>query len=79
MGLAPRSRNASGRRPKRQVQLPEKYSHDYPVGEGHDYVLNAVPLEIWQRAKQRAHGDQRSVRVILIRALDLYGSGRLNL
>jgi hypothetical protein len=42
-------------------------------------VLNAVPLEIWQRAKRRAHGDQRSVRVILIRALDQYGRGRLDL
>jgi hypothetical protein len=79
VGAASRPRKAGGRRPQRQVQLPEKYSHDYPVDEGHDYVLNAVPFEIWQRAKRRAHGDQRSVRVILIRALDLYGSGRLDL
>ncbi len=79
MGAASRPRKAGGRRPKRQVQLPKEYSHDYPVGEGHDYVLNAVPFEIWQRAKRRAHGNQRSVRVILIRALDRYGSGRLDL
>jgi len=49
------------------------------VGEGHDYVLNAIPVQIWERAKRRAHGDQRSVRVILIRPLALFGSGRLDL
>jgi hypothetical protein len=49
------------------------------VNEGHDYVLNAIPSRIWERAKGRAHAQQLSVRVVLIRALDLYGAGRLNL
>lgn len=40
-------------------------------------MLNAIPIDIWRRAKKRAHATDRSVRVILIRALDLYGSGRL--
>ena len=55
-----------------------RYSHDYPVSEGHDYSLNAIPVQIWARAKQRAHAEQRSVRGILIRALDLYGSGKID-
>jgi hypothetical protein len=79
VGGASRPRTARGRHPKRQVELPEKYSHDFLVGQGHDYVLNAIPVQIWERAKRRAHGDQQSVRVILIRALDLFGSGRLDL
>jgi len=49
------------------------------VHKGHHYTLNAIPTAIWERAKRRAHGEQQSVRVVLIRALDLYGSGRLKL
>lgn len=80
MARAPRSRKtASAKRRRRQVQLPARYSHDYPVGQGHDYALNDVPLGIWSRAKARAHAEELSVRVILIRALDLYGSGKLDL
>jgi hypothetical protein len=78
VGVTPRS-DTSGRRPKRKVQLPRNYSHDYPVSNGHDYSLNAVPLDVWRRAKRRAHAEGRAVRVILIKALDLYGSGRIDL
>lgn len=46
--------------------------------EGHNYSLNGVPRVVWERAKKRAHADDRSVRVVLIRALDLYGSGQLD-
>ena len=60
-------------------RFPARYSKDYPVNEGHSYVLNAIPFDIWERAKMRAHGEERAVRTILIKALDLYGSGRLNL
>jgi len=49
------------------------------VSEGHDYTINAIPQDVWERAKRRAHAEQRSVRVVLIRALDLYGAGRLDL
>lgn len=42
-------------------------------------MLNGVPLEIWRRAKRRAHAEERAVRVVLIRALELYGQGELNL
>jgi hypothetical protein len=49
------------------------------VEQGHDYSLNGIPVDVWERAKKRAHSESRSVRVILIRALESYGSGRLNL
>ena len=70
---------ASATRRHGQARFPARYSHDYPVHEGHDYSLNSIPQQIWERAKRRAHAEQRSVRVILIRALDLYGDGRLDL
>jgi hypothetical protein len=79
VGAASRPRKAGGRRPKRQVQFPPQYSHDYPVSHGHHYALHAVPLDIWRRAIRRAHGDGKSMRLILIRALDLYAKGRLSL
>ncbi len=79
MGRAPRSRLAAGPRRRREVRLPARYSHEYPVSEGHDYTINAIPQDVWERAKRRAHAEQRSVRVVLIRALDLYGAGRLDL
>jgi hypothetical protein len=75
----PAGQPADGKRRRREVQLPARYSHDYPVSEGHDYSLNAIPTAIWERAKRRAHAEDRSVRVVLIRALDLYAAGRLDL
>jgi hypothetical protein len=74
----PRSPKASAGRARRQISRPATYSHDYPTGGGHDYVLKAIPTDIWERAKKRAHGEQLAVRSVLIRALDLYGRGRLN-
>jgi predicted kinase len=74
---APRSRKASGRRSRQQVELPARYSKEYPVREGHNYVLNGIPIDVWERAKARAHAEDRSVRLVLIKALDLYGAGRL--
>jgi hypothetical protein len=76
---APRSRKAGGGRPKRQVQLPAKYTKDFPVHEGHQFSVRGIPYEVWERAKRRAHAEDHSVRVIVIRALDLFGKGRLNL
>ena len=76
---APRSRKASGSRPTPHRRFPAKYSHDYPVGRGHSYSLNDVPDEVWDRAKERAHAQDRSIRVVLIRALELFGSGRLDI
>ena len=75
---APRPRKTGERRPKRKVQLPARYSHEYPVHEGHNYSLYAIPFDVWERAKRRAHAEDRSVRVVLIRALELYAAGRLN-
>jgi hypothetical protein len=68
--------NAKRRSPK--VDYPAHASREYRVDAGHDYHLNGVPLDIWQRAKKRAHADQRSIRIVLIRALDLFGSGNLD-
>ncbi len=72
-------RTAGAKRRSREVDYPAHVSRDYRVDAGHDYVLNGVPLDIWQRAKKRAHAEQRAVRVVLIRALELYGNGQLNL
>ena len=78
MAGAPRSRKGSGR-PTQRRRFPAKYSHEYPIGTGHDYSLHAIPLDVWERAKRRAHAQDRSVRVVLIRALELFGSGRLDI
>lgn len=43
---------------------------------GHDYRLRSVPLAIWKPATRRALADQRSIRVVLIRALEEYAAGR---
>jgi hypothetical protein len=74
----PRSRKGSGR-PTRRGRFPAKYSHEYPIAKGHDYSLHAIPVDVWERAKRRAHAQDRSIRVILIRALELFGSGRIEL
>jgi hypothetical protein len=49
------------------------------VSEGHHYSLNAIPSDVWEKAKKRAHGEDRAIRWVLIRCLELYGSGRINL
>lgn len=79
MGVASRPKNSGGRRPKSKKQYPAKASREYPVQEGHNYLLNGIPENVWQRAKTRAHAQDQSVRVVLIRALELFGSGRLEL
>ncbi len=79
MGDARRPRKADARRSRRQIQLPAKYSHDYPVSDGHNYLLRSVPLTTWAQARKRALAEDRSVRVVLIRALEAYAAGRLSL
>jgi hypothetical protein len=74
-----RGKTAGAKRRRREVHYPAHASREYRVDAGHDYVLNGVPLAIWQRARRRAHAEQRAVRVVLIRALELYGNGELNL
>ena len=74
----PRSRKASGR-PKRQIQLPARYSHDYPVQHGHNYLVRSIPPNVWTRARKRAASEERAIRVVVIRALELYASGRLDI
>jgi hypothetical protein len=59
-------------REKRKIQLPAQYSHTYPVSSGHNYLLRAVPLDVWQRAMKRASNEQRAIRGVLIRALERY-------
>jgi hypothetical protein len=71
----PRARGAVAER----SNFPRGTRTSTPVNEGHDYVLNAIPQNIWARAKRRANVEERSVRVVLVRALDLYGAGRLDL
>ena len=62
-----------------KIQLPTKYSHDYPVGKGHNYLVRSIPLAVWRNARKRATAEERAMRVVLIRALELYAAGRLNL
>jgi hypothetical protein len=77
---APRSRKAASvGRPRRTIPLPPRYSKQYPVGEGHDYLLRGIPLSTWQRALSRAGREERAMRVVLIRALEEYAAGRLHL
>jgi hypothetical protein len=42
------------------------------VRSGHNYLLRAVPLDIWERAMKRASNEQRAIRGVLIRALEKY-------
>jgi hypothetical protein len=66
--------------PRAERRLPPKYSHEYPVrAGGHGYMVNAIPTDIWNRAKARAHGEGIAIRTVIIRALDLYAKGHLNL
>ena len=51
----------------------------FPASEGHHYALNGIPEKIWQRARKRAHAEDKSVRLILISALSRYGEGLLDL
>ncbi len=80
MARASRSRATAGaKRRRREVEYPARFSREYPVDAGHDYALDGVPDDVWAHAKKRAHAEQPSVRVVLVRALDLYGRGELNL
>ena len=79
MGTASRSRKAGGRRPKRQIQLPARYSHEYPVKDGHDYRVRSIPDHIWTAARRRSLAEHRSIRVVIVRALELYAAGRLRI
>ena len=79
MGAARRSpRAAKAKRARRKIQLPARYSKDYPVSSGHDYRLRSVPVPTWKRATKRALAEERSIRVVLIRALEEYAAGRFN-
>lgn len=80
VGKAPRSRvSASAGRPRRKIPLPSRYSREYPVEHGHNYLLRGVPSDTWDRALKRAMLEKRAMRVVLIRALEEYAAGRLNL
>ena len=79
MARAPRPRKVGEPRPKRKVTLPEKYSHDFPVAHGHDYRVRSIPAEVWKGARKRALAEQRSMRFVVIKALELYAAGRLEL
>jgi len=72
-------KSASAKRRGREVEYPAHVSREFRVDAGHDYHVNGIPLGIWQRARKRAHAEQRAVRVVIIRALELYGNGELNL
>jgi hypothetical protein len=72
-------KNANPKRPQRKLQLPARYSHEYSVHGGHSYLIRSIPRPIWDRARKRAHAEQRALRVVLIRALEQYAAGNLTL
>lgn len=47
------------------------------MSEGHNYLLRAVPIDTWKRALKRSQAEDRAIRVVLIRALEEYAAGRL--
>ena len=47
--------------------------------KGMTTTCTPIPMDIWERAKKRAHAQDESVRVILIRALQLFGTGHLKI
>jgi hypothetical protein len=47
------------------------------VKNGHNYLVRSIPVEIWEAARKRAHAEQRAIRNVLIRALEIYAAGRL--
>jgi hypothetical protein len=47
------------------------------VKNGHDYLVRSIPIEIWEAARKRAHAEERAMRNVVIRALELYAAGRL--
>lgn len=72
-----KGRSATAKRQGRKIRLQARYSHEYPVEKGHNYLLRSIPADLWKRAIKRALAEQRSMRVILIRALEQYAAGRL--
>lgn len=45
--------------------------------DGHNYLVRSIPSAIWAAARKRALSEQRAIRVVVIRALELYAAGRL--
>ena len=78
-GVRRSRKTATAKRPQRKLQLPSRYSHEYPVHGGHSYLIRSIPRPIWDRARKRAHAEQRAIRVVLIRALEQYAAGTFNL
>lgn len=56
------------------------YSDAYPIAGGHSYLVKSIPRPIFEAAQARAAGENgRSVRNVIIRALELYGAGKLRI
>jgi hypothetical protein len=52
----PRSK-AGAKRRSRTVRFPAKYSHDFPVNALHNYLLNAIPADVWDEQCRLEHGS----------------------
>jgi hypothetical protein len=67
------------RRPARIRRAPAerlfRQTNDFPVADGHDYVLKSIPREAWAKFTERAVVEQRSVRWILLTLIDRYSKG----
>lgn len=72
----PAARRAGQARP-----AATQYSKDYPIAGGHNYLVKSIPRAIWTRANRRAKTDGprgRSIRNVIIRALELYADRRFD-
>lgn len=49
------------------------------MSHGHHYSLRSVPSDVWQGARKRAYAEKLSMRFVIIRALELYASRRIDL
>ncbi len=49
------------------------------MNQGHNYLVRSIPTDTWTAARKRATADQKAIRVVVIRALELYAAGRLKI
>jgi hypothetical protein len=81
--LSPKKKAAPRRATKKRAEPSTQYSRDYPITGGHDYLVRSIPRATWRDAGKRAQSENdgrgRSIRNVIIRALELYAEKKLDL
>lgn len=63
------------KRPKKR-RVPRSYSREFtPRGAGHEYKLNRIPEELWQRVQKKALRDGVSLRALILTQLRAWSAG----